>query len=78
MQALEIIGTIINSCWAILAFEVPGLGVSCQVFLAALLLISISIKAVQFVFGFGGSGSGYRSGQSGRKHISKNRKDDQY
>lgn len=76
MQALEIIGTIVSSCWDILAFEVPGLGVSCQVFLAALLLIGISIKAVQFVFGFG-SDSSYRSGHSGKKYISDDRKGDE-
>lgn len=77
MQALEIIGTVIGHCWDMLSFTVPGLGVSCQVFVAALLLISLSITIVHFVFGFGGSGTGYRSGSGGKKHISENRKGDE-
>lgn len=77
MGALDILGTIIPRCWNILAFEIPGLGVSCQTFLVALLLINLSIAAVHYVFGFGGSGSGYRSGDSGRKYISDKRKGDE-
>lgn len=77
MVALDIIGTIIASCWAILSFEIPGLGVSCQTFVVALLLISISIAAVHYVFGLGGSGSGYRSGSSSKFGISDKRKGDE-
>lgn len=77
MDALEIFGAVISSCWAILAFEVPGLGVSCQEFVIALLLISVSVAAVHFVFGLGGSGTGYRSGGNGKRGISEKRKGDE-
>lgn len=77
MQALEIIGTVLGYCWDMLSFTVPGLGVSCKVFVAALLLISLSITIVHYAFGFGGSGTDYRSGTSSKKHISENRKGDE-
>lgn len=77
MEALEVFSTVIGHCWDILAFTVPGLGISCQVFVTAILLINISIAVAHFAFGFGGSGSSYRSGQSSRKHISENRKGDE-
>lgn len=77
MVALDVLGTIIPKCWAILSFDVPGLGVSCQTFLVALLLIGISIAAVHYVFGLGGSGSGYRSGGNGKWNISEKRKGDE-
>ena len=74
MEALEIFGTVIGHCWDMLAFTIPGLGVSCQVFVTALLLINLSVAIAHFAFGFGGSGTGYRSGQSNKKHISEDRK----
>lgn len=74
---LEIFGTVIGHCWELLSFEIPGLGVSCKVFLAALLLINLSIAAVHYAFGFGGSGTGYRSGDSRRKYISEERRGDE-
>lgn len=76
MEALNIIGTIVGYCWGILAFPIPGLGVTCQAFVTALLVINLSIAIVHYAFGFGGSGSGYRSGHSSKKHISENRKGD--
>ena len=78
MQALEIIQTVVFHCWDILAFPIPGLGgATCQQFLIALMLINISIFASQFAFGIGKGGSGYRSGQSGKKRVSENRKGDE-
>lgn len=77
MEALEIFSVVISSCWSILAFEIPGLGVSCQEFVIALLLISISVAAVHFVFGLGSSGTGYRSGGNGKRGISEQRKGDE-
>ena len=76
MEALNVIGYILGYCWDMLMFPIPGIGVPCQAFIAAILLISFSIKVVHYAFGLGGSGSGYRSGHSGRKHISENRKGD--
>lgn len=78
MQALDIFGAVISSCWDILAFGVPGLGISCQSFVAALLLMNVSVAAVHFTFGFGRDGTGYRSGSGGKKFISERRRDDQY
>ena len=77
MVALDVLGSILASCWNILSFELPGFGFSCQAFLTALLLIGISIKAVQFAFGFGSGGTGYRSSQSRSKRISNERKNDE-
>lgn len=77
MEALEIIGAVLGYCWDMLSFTVPGLGVSCKVFVAALLLISLSISVAHFALGFGSSGSSYRSGSGNRKHISDARKDDE-
>ena len=77
MEALDIIGTVIGYCWDMLAFTVPGLGVSCQVFLTALLITNLSIALAHFAFGFGGSGSAYRSGDSRKKYISKERRGDE-
>ena len=77
MEALNIIGTIINYCWGMLAFTVPGLGVSCQVFVTALLIINLSIALAHFAFGFGGNGSGYRSGDSRKKYIPEERRGDE-
>lgn len=76
MDALNTIGYIMGYCWDMLLFPIPGIGVTCQSFVAALLLIGLSVKIVHYAFGFGGSGSGYRSGHSSRKHISDNRKGD--
>lgn len=78
MQALDIFGAVISSCWDMLAFTVPGLGVSCQAFVAALLLINVSVAVVRVTFGFGRDGTGYRSGSGGKKRISDRRKDDQF
>lgn len=78
MSALEIFGSVLSSCWDVLAFEIPGLGVSCQQFVIALVILNISLAALNFVFDLGGSGTGYRSGSGGKKHISDNRKDDEY
>ena len=74
---LEIFGTVISHCWELLSFEIPGLGVSCKVFLASLLLINFSIAAVHYTFGLGGSGTGYRSGDSRKKYISEERRGDE-
>lgn len=74
---LEIFGTVISHCWDLLSFEIPGLCVSCKVFLAALLLINFSIAAVHYAFGLGGSGTGYRSGDSRKKYISEERRGDE-
>lgn len=77
MEALEILGSVISSTWEFFkGLTVPGLGVSFATFFIALILIDFSIIAIQYVFGLGGSGTDYRSGQSGRKHISENRKGD--
>lgn len=77
MEILEILGSILSSAWMFFTgLTVPGLGVSFATFFIALILIDISIAAVHYVFGLGGSGTGYRSGQSGKKHISENRKGD--
>jgi len=77
LVALDVLSTILSSCWDILGFEIPGFGFTCKAFLTALLLIGISIKAVQFAFGFGSGGTGYRSGQSRSKRISNERKNDE-
>lgn len=74
MEAINIIGTVVRYCWDMLAFEMPGLGVSCKAFVTAVMLINFSIIVIHYAFGFGGSG--YRSGQSNRKYISEKRKGD--
>lgn len=75
-QALDIFGAVIGSCWNMLSFTVPGLGVSCQTFVVALLLINVSIAVLAFL-GIGGSGTTPRSGSGGKKYISENRKGDE-
>ena len=77
MNALEIFGTIIMYCWGLLTFEVPGLNVTCQEFVQALILIKVSVAALRFVFGLDDSGSGYRSGGNGKRGISEKRKGDE-
>lgn len=74
MEALNIISYILGYCWAMLDFEVPGIGVPCSAFIAALILIGLAIKLVHYAFGF--DGSGYRSGHSSHKQISEKRKGD--
>lgn len=78
MEILDIISTILTGVWGIFSGnQVPGLGISFASWFIALLLIGISVKVVSYVFGFGGSGTGYRSGRSGRKHISNERRNDE-
>lgn len=74
MEALNVIGYILGYCWSMLGFEVPGIGVPCSAFVAAIVLISLAIKIIHYAFGF--DGSGYRSGHSSRKQISDERKGD--
>lgn len=77
MEALDIISTLFTSVWGLFTgTTVPGLGISFASWFIALLLIGISIKLVNYVFGFGDD-TGYRSGHSGSKHISNERKNDE-
>lgn len=77
MEILDILSAVFSAAWGLFTdIQVPGLGVSFASWFIALLLIGIAVKAAQYVFGFGGSGTGYRSGHSGKKYISENRKDD--
>ena len=76
-DAVSILGAVIPAAWELLSFEIPGLGVSCKVFVAAILLINLSIVIAHFAFGFGGSGTGYRSGSGRKKEISEKRKGDE-
>lgn len=76
MTAVEVFNTVMLKCWDLLSFEVPGLdGVTGKQFVAAQFLMLLAVAAVQLALGFG-QGS-YRSGQSGKKHISKERKNDE-
>lgn len=78
MEILDILSTIFSAAWGLFTgTTAPGLGISFASWFLALLVAGISIKLVSYVFGFGGSGTGYRSGQSGRKHISNERKNDE-
>lgn len=75
---LEAISFVLAAVWGLFTgVQVPGLGISFAAWFLAMLLITLSIQLVSYVFGFGGGGSSYRSGQSGKKHISENRKGDE-
>lgn len=78
MEIVSAIGTVLTAIWGLFTdVQVPGLGISFASWFIALLLVGLSIQVVSYVFGFGGSGTGYRSGQSGKKHISDDRKSDE-
>lgn len=78
MQALEVVTSLFSSIWGLFTgTQVPGLGISFASWFIVLTLVGISIDLVSHVLGFGGSGTGYRSGQSGKKRISENRKGDE-
>ena len=77
MVALDVLSTILSSCWDILGLEVPGLGISFADWFLAIVLIGVAVKAVGYAFGFGSGGTGYRSGQSRSKRISNERKNDE-
>lgn len=74
--AVAVFGQIIGLCWDILAFEIPGLQISCQTFVVSLIIINLSIAVLAFI-GIGGSGTTPRSGSGGKKHISENRRGDE-
>ena len=78
MEVLEIVRSLFDSTWSIFKnLTVPAFGFSFADWFMGLLVISIALSLVRLVFDFGGSGTEQRSGHSGRKHISDNRKGDE-
>lgn len=70
---------IVGLCWELLSFEVPGTGgMDGKAWVILLVIINITLAALSYAFGLGGSGTDYRSGNSRRKHISKERQGDEY
>lgn len=77
MSAQALFSYIMGLCWDLLSFEVPGLGVSCKVFVIALVLVNISILSVRIAFGLGSLDTSYRSGHGRSRKISDKRKGDE-
>lgn len=79
LMAEDVFAYIIGLSWDLLSFKMPGMGnMDGKTWVVLLVTINITLAALHYAFGLGGNGTGYRSGNSRRKHISKERQGDEY
>lgn len=79
VYAEQIFSYIIGLSWDLLSFKMPGMGnMDGKTWVVLLVTINITVAALSFAFGLGGNGTSYCSGNSRRKHISKERQGDEY
>lgn len=78
MSAQALFQYVLGLCWDLLSFEVPGLGVSCKVWVIALVLVNLSILAARIAFDLGYLDTFYRSSSSRNAKISDKRKGDEF
>lgn len=73
----HIFAYIVGLAWDLLGFEMPGTGNTAKIWVLMLVTINIFLAVLHYAFGLGGSGTGYRSGDSRKKYISKERRGDE-
>ena len=76
-QGPHIFAYVVGLAWDLLSWDVPGMAIDAKTWVALLVTINIVLAVMHYAFGLGGSGTGYRSGDSRKKYISKERRGDE-
>lgn len=76
-DAFSIFRYVVGLAWDLLSWEMPGMAIDAKTWVALLVTINVTLAVMSYAFGLGGSGTGYRSGDSRKKYISKERRGDE-
>lgn len=76
-DAFSIFRYVVGLAWDLLSWEMPGMAIDGDQECYPGLCINVTLAVMSYAFGLGGSGTGYRSGDSRKKYISKERRGDE-